>query len=126
MKPSYFDLTVHDVDQAKRFFGNVFGWRFEKLPTADEYYLIDAGPSDEPGIDGGIGMVGQARISEGRPLTQVTIPVPNLEDFIVRIKEYGGYVLEPKAAIPGIGWFATCAEPGGLIFGVLEKDPKAA
>jgi hypothetical protein len=126
MKPSYFDLTVHDVDQAKRFFGNVFGWRFEKLPTADEYYLIEAGPADEPGIDGGIGMVGQARISEGRPLTQVTIPVPNLEDFIVRIKEYGGYVLEPKAAIPGIGWFATCAEPGGLIFGVLEKDPKAA
>jgi len=126
MKPSYFDLTVHDVDQAKRFFGNVFGWRFEKLPTADEYYLIEAGPADEPGIDGGIGMVGQARISEGRPLTQVTVPVPNLEDFIVRIKEYGGYVLEPKAAIPGIGWFATCAEPGGLIFGVLEKDPKAA
>ena len=126
MKPSYFDLTVHDVDQAKRFFGNVFGWRFEKLPTADEYYLIEAGPADEPGIDGGIGVVGQARISEGRPLTQVTVPVPNLEDFIVRIKEYGGYVLEPKAAIPGIGWFATCAEPGGLIFGVLEKDPKAA
>jgi predicted enzyme related to lactoylglutathione lyase len=126
MKPGYFDLTVHDVDQAKRFFGNVFGWRFEKLATADEYYLIEAGPADEPGIDGGIGMVGQARISEGRPLTQVTIPVPNLEDFIVRIKEYGGYVLEPKAAIPGIGWFATCAEPGGLIFGVLQKDPKAA
>jgi predicted enzyme related to lactoylglutathione lyase len=126
MKPSYFDLTVHDVDQAKRFFGNVFGWRFEKLPTADEYYLIEAGAAEEPGIDGGIGMVGQARISEGRPLTQVTIPVPNLEDFIVRIKEYGGYVLEPKAAIPGIGWFATCAEPGGLIFGVLEKDTKAA
>ncbi len=71
-------------------------------------------------------MVGQARISEGRPLTQVTVPVPDLEDFIVKIKEYGGYVLEPKMAIPGVGWYATCAEPGGLVFGLLEADPKAA
>jgi predicted enzyme related to lactoylglutathione lyase len=126
MKPTYFDMTVHDVDRARRFFESVFGWRFAKLPASDEYYRIEAGPADEPGINGGIGMVGQARISEGRPLTQVTIPVPDLEDFIVKIKEYGGYVLEPKMAIPGVGWYATCAEPGGLVFGLLEADPKAA
>ncbi len=126
MKPSYFDMTVHDVGQAQRFFGSVFGWKFEKQPSADEYYRIEAGPADEPGINGGIGMVGQARISEGRPLTQVTIPVPSIEDYIVRIKEYGGYVLEPRMAIPGVGWYATCAEPGGLVFGLLEADPTAA
>jgi uncharacterized protein len=126
MKPSYFAMTVHDVDRARRFFGSVFGWRFEKLPTSDETYRIEAGPADEAGINGLIGMVGQARISEGRPLTQVTVPVADLEDFIVRIKEYGGYVLEPKMPIPGIGWYATCAEPGGLVFGLLQADPKAA
>jgi predicted enzyme related to lactoylglutathione lyase len=126
MKPDFFDMTVHDVERARRFFESVFAWRFEKLPSADQYYRIEAGPADEPGINGGIGMVGQARISEGRPLTQVTIPVPNLEEFIEKIKEYGGYVLEAKLPIPGIGWYATCAEPGGLIFGLLEADPKAA
>ncbi len=126
MKPDFFDMAVHDVDQARRFFESVFGWRFEKVPTADEYYRIETGPSDEPGINGGIGMVGQARISEGRPLTQVSIPVPNLEEFIEKIKEYGGYVVETKMPIPGVGWYATCAEPGGLVFGLLEVDPKAA
>jgi predicted enzyme related to lactoylglutathione lyase len=126
MKPSYFDMTVHDVDKARQFFEHVFGWRFEKLPSSDEYYRIEAGPPGERGINGGIGMVGQARISEGRPLTQVTIPVPDLEAFIAKIKESGGYALEAKMAIPGIGWYATCAEPGGLIFGLLEADPKAA
>ncbi len=126
MKPCYFDMTVHDVEHAERFFGSVFGWRFEKQPGSDEYYRIEAGPKDEPGINGGIGMVGQAHISEGRPLTQITIPVPDLEAYVVKIKEYGGYVLEGKMAIPGVGWYMTCAEPGGLVFGLLQRDPKAS
>lgn len=37
----------------------------------------------------------------------------------------GGRVIEPKMAIPGIGWFAACVEPGGLLFGVMEADPDA-
>jgi len=24
--------------------------------------------------------------------------------------------------IPGIGWYATCAEPGGLLFGMIQAD----
>lgn len=126
MKPSYFDMTVHDVDKARRFFEQVFDWRFEKLPSSDQYYRIQAGPSGERGINGGIGLVNQARISEGRPLTQISIPVPDLDAFIAKIKENGGYVVEARLAIPGVGWYATCAEPGGLIFGLFEADPKAA
>jgi uncharacterized protein len=50
MKPNYFDMTVHDVDQARRFFEQVFGWRFEKQPSSEEDYRIEAGPVDERGI----------------------------------------------------------------------------
>ena len=28
--------------------------------------------------------------------------------------------IEPKMPIPGIGWYATCAEPGGLVFGLIQ------
>lgn len=126
MKPNFFDMTVHDVEQARRFFEQVFGWHFEKSPTAYEYYRIEAGPSGEPGIDGGIGGVKHARIAEGRPLTQVTVPVTDLEATLAKIRESGGYVCEGKLPIPGIGWYATCAEPGGLKFGLLQSDPKAA
>jgi len=126
MKPDYFDMTVHDLDRARQFFEHVFDWQFRKLPSSDQYYRIEAGPADEPGINGGIGVVSQARISEGRPLTQITIPVPDLEAFIEKIKMNGGYVVETKMPIPGVGWYATCAEPGGLIFGLIQNDPKAA
>jgi len=125
MKPTYFDLTVENLEEAKVFFERVFGWHFEKFPMPYNYYRIRAGAEDEPGIDGGIGSIADTPTAAGRPLTQVTIPVPDVDDCIARIEEAGGKVIEPKTSIPGIGWFAACAEPGGLLFGVIEAAPKA-
>lgn len=125
MKPAYFDLTVHDLGRARAFFESALGWRFERFAMPYEYYRIQAGPPDEPGIDGGIGAVRDAPLSDGRPMTQVTVPVADLDDTLERVSAAGGSVVEPKVAIPGIGWYATCAEPGGLKFGVIQADPNA-
>jgi predicted enzyme related to lactoylglutathione lyase len=126
MKPNFFDMTVVDVEKARHFFEQVFGWHFEKSPTAYEYYKIDTGPAREPGIEGGIGGIKHARLAEGRPLTQITVPVDDLEASLAKVRDSGGYVCEEKQPIPGIGWYAVCAEPGGLKFGLLQTDPKAA
>ena len=123
MKPTYVDLTVQDVGQARAFFERVLGWRFEKFDLPYEYFRIQAGPDNEPGIDGGVGAVRDAPLSEGKPMTQVTIPVSNLENVLTLVLEAGGCIVEPKAPIPGVGWYATCAEPGGLKFGLIEADP---
>lgn len=125
MKPTYFDLTVHNLKDARLFFENALGWRFEKFPMPYEYYRITAGEPDEPGIDGGVGEVKDTPTAEGRPMTQVTVPVQNLDESIEKVKQNGGSVVEPKMPIPGIGWYATCAEPGGLKFGMIEADPEA-
>lgn len=123
MKPNYFDMTVHDIDKARKFFGDVFGWRFKKYEASFEYYTIEAGKDDEPGINGGIGLVKHAPISEGRPLTQITVQVEDIESYVKKVRQGGGYVFDDKLPIPGVGWYATCAEPGGLKFGLFQKDP---
>jgi len=125
MKPTYFDFTVPDVSQAKTFFERVLGWRFEKFDMPYEYYRIQAGSEAEPGIDGGIAAVKDAPLSGGTPLTLVTVPVPDLGEVLARVVAAGGTVVEPRTPIPGIGWYATCIEPGGLKFGVIQADPLA-
>ena len=123
MKPTYFDLTVSNLENARKFFEQVLSWRFEKFPMPYEYYRIWTGDSDEPGIDGGIGEIKDAPIAGGKPMTLITIPVLSLDETIKLIERNGGSIVEPKTAIPGIGWFATCAEPGGLKFGLIQADP---
>lgn len=125
MKPTYFDLTVANLDQARQFFERVLGWRFERFPMPYEYYRITAGDQGEQGIDGGLGAIEDAPVSAGRPATQVTVPVPDLDEVISRVEANGGRVIEPRMPIPGVGWYATCAEPGGLLFGLIEADPDA-
>ena len=125
VKPTYFDLTVSDLAAARRFFEGVLGWRFEKFSMPYEYYRIQAGPTGEPGIDGGIGAIKDAPLAAGRPTTQVTVPVRNLDEVLAKVERNGGKVMEAKMAIPGIGWYATCAEPGGLLFGVIQADAAA-
>ena len=88
-----------------------------------EYYRIQAGAPDEPGIDGGIGAAKDAPLAGGKPMTQITIPVTDLDDVLSRVEASGGRILEAKTPIPGIGWYATCCEPGGLLFGVIQPDP---
>jgi predicted enzyme related to lactoylglutathione lyase len=122
MKPTYFDLTVTDVVAARRFFEVVLGWRFERFPMPYEYYRIQAGPTGEPGIDGGMGAAKDAPVAGGRPTTIVTIPVPNLDEALARIRSSNGRIVEDKMPIRGIGWYATCAEPGGLLFGLIQAD----
>ena len=125
MKPTYFDLTVSDLGQARSFFESVLGWHFEKFDMPYEYYRIKAGPDGEFGIDGGIGSTKDAPLCGGRPMTQMTVAVPSVDDVVSKVLASGGRVLEPKMPIPGTGWYATCAEPGGLIFGIIEADATA-
>ncbi|MBP6014502.1 MAG: VOC family protein [Alphaproteobacteria bacterium] len=122
MKPVYFDLTVKDIGAARRFFERVLGWRFERFPLPYEYYRIQAGPAEQPGIDGGIGAVADAPICGGEPMVNLTMPVQNLDQALADVLAAGGTVVEAKTKIPGIGWYATCAEPGGLKFGLVEPD----
>jgi predicted enzyme related to lactoylglutathione lyase len=126
VKPTYFDLTVRNLGEARAFFAKVLGWRFEKFPMPYEYYRIQAGPEREPGIDGGIGCIDDAPLSVGNPLTVLTVPVSNLDEVIRLVQECGGRIVEPKTPIPGIGWYATCAEPGGLLFGLIQADETVA
>jgi predicted enzyme related to lactoylglutathione lyase len=125
LKPPYLDLTVIDVEVARRFFEACLGWRFVPFEPIPGYHRIQAGGPEEPGVDGGIGAAKDFPQSKGRPLTLMTFPDRNVDDVVAKVEQNGGRVIEPKRAIPGIGWFGTCAEPGGLLFGVPQADPAA-
>jgi predicted enzyme related to lactoylglutathione lyase len=122
MKPSYFDLTVRNVGEARRFFGAVLGWTYKEF--APGYFRIQAGSENEAGIDGGMAALADTPIAK-EPMTVLVIPVEDLDKMVALVESNGGQVLERRVPVPGIGWFSSCAEPGGLIFGMIQADPAA-
>lgn len=116
----HFDIYADDTGRALKFYGDVFGWKAEKWGGPMEYWLITTGPDDKPGINGGLG-----KRQQPMDQTQNTIGVPSVQGFAEKVMVAGGKLLMPKMPIPGVGWFALCADTEGNKFGIMEDDPKA-
>ena len=116
----HFDISADDTGRAVRFYRDVFGWKAEKWGEGLDYWMITTGPEDKPGINGGI-----SKRQQPGDQTYNSIGVPSVLEHIKKVTAAGGKLLAPKMAIPGVGWFALCADTEGNKFGLFEEDPKA-
>jgi predicted enzyme related to lactoylglutathione lyase len=117
-RPVHFDFPADDPERAIQFYSDVFGWKFEKWEGPMEYWLITTGPREEPGVNGGMGRRGDPDMGVVN-----TIDVPSVDEYVEKITAAGGKVLQPKMAIPGVGWYATCQDTEGNAFGIMQDDP---
>jgi predicted enzyme related to lactoylglutathione lyase len=115
----HFEISADDPARATTFYTQVFGWQFKKWDGPEPYWLVETGPNDQPGINGGMfvrkGQVGHVN----------TIDVSSIDDFIEKINAAGGECVVPKMPIPGVGWLAYCKDTEGSIFGLHQNDPGA-
>ena len=70
----HFEITAKDTDRAVAFYRNVFGWTIDKWDGPVDYWLVNTGADDEPGINGAI-------MTEGAGATVNTIDVPSVDEF---------------------------------------------
>ena len=118
-RPTHFEIPVDDPDRAEKFYSTVFGWTFDRYPGAPSYYgMTDTGDS-QPGINGALF---QRREGAG---TTLTMSVDSIEDAAASVVAAGGKILQDKAAVPKMGWFATCQDTEGNVFGLWADDPNA-
>ncbi len=117
---THFDIPSDNPDRAQKFYQNTFGWKFDKWDGPMEYWMIRTGDDNQPGINGGM-----ARRMPGQIGMTNTIEVPSLDEYTNKIQSNGGQVLIPKMPIPGVGYYATCMDTEGNIFGMIQMDQNA-
>jgi predicted enzyme related to lactoylglutathione lyase len=115
----HFDLSGDDPGQLIPFYQSIFDWKFSKWEGPMEYWMIETGPENQPGINGGL----SKRQSDDRVVN--TIDVENIDSVLEEIKKQGGTIIAEKAAIPGIGWFAQFKDPEGNVLGIMQDDSTA-
>jgi predicted enzyme related to lactoylglutathione lyase len=50
----HFEIHAADPERAIKFYQALFGWAFSRWSGEIEYWLVKTGPSEQPGIDGGL------------------------------------------------------------------------
>jgi predicted enzyme related to lactoylglutathione lyase len=114
--PSWVDLSTPDVDGAKRFYGELFGW------TAD-----DAGDPEETGgyamfYSRGLRVAGVGPImQEGQPpIWSTYFATEDVDALAERVSDAGGTALMEPMDVMDAGRMAFFAHPAGGMFGAWQ------
>ncbi len=116
----WFEIPADSIDRAKKFYGSLFGWTFNKLQAAvNDYWHIDTGGNDAS-PDGGL----MPRMHPQQPITNY-ISVPSVSKAAAKVEKLGGTVCKPKTPVPGMGYFAICLDTEGNTFALWEMNERA-
>lgn len=126
---THLEIHVSDVERAKKFYGDLFGWTFQDWDMGGGAKYVGILTKDgEKGINGGFVMRKGPQPEEGAPVNsfvctmEITEPVETLLEKIVAA---GGSVAHPTMPIPGMGWLGYGKDPDGNIFGLIKDDKEA-
>ncbi len=116
------DLNTTDVDGAKRFYGEVFNWKFE----GSDYVHVKAGER----MIGGIRKLGA---NEHQPPAWLGyVLVEDVAATVAAVEKQHGRVYMPTTTMDKVGTFAVTADPTGAVFApwrsarAEENGPEAA
>lgn len=115
-RPFYFEVLAGSPAELSAFYEAVFDWEVQRWGDEQTYWSVKTGPDEEPGIDGAF----MGEHFDQRVIN--TIEVESLEATIARIKAEGGRVVHGPNEIPEVGMHAYCADPEGILFGVMESS----
>jgi predicted enzyme related to lactoylglutathione lyase len=115
------EFLADDVDRAKRFYADVFGWEFEDYPGADYVGFR----TSEDGIEGGIGGLAQATGKSPPAPTGLFayLLAPDMDATLAAIERAGGEVIIPRTDVMGMGEFAHFRDPAGNVIGLWRDAP---
>lgn len=113
----HFEIPADNVDRAKNFYSDLFGWEIEEMPETDYWLVVTSG---EKPVNGGI-------MKRQNPEQKITnyIDVSSVEEYITKVNDLGGTIVVPKTAVPEMGYFAICLDTENNVFGLWESDESA-
>lgn len=113
---AHFEIFATDVERAKRFYEQVFGWSFEPGGPPGMYH-IDTGAPAANGVSRGLiakrtlGPAADGNINGFR----CTISVDAIADIAAAITAHGGRLRSSVVEIPGVGKLVEFADTEGNI-----------
>jgi predicted enzyme related to lactoylglutathione lyase len=111
----HFEINATDPQRAKKFYSNLFGWKYKDSDIPGiEYYLID-------GVTPGGAINPQTDPSATKAPT-IYFGTDDIDKSMKKVRDGGG-TAEDKQPIPGQGWFAACTDTEGNSFALFQNDP---
>jgi uncharacterized protein len=110
------ELTTSDTLRAESFYAGLFGWEPQKQPMGDfEYTYFRQGERNNGGM-----MPIAPEWGPMPPHWEVYFAVDDCDAKAGLSESLGGRIVTPPTDVPGVGRFATLADPQGASFSIIK------
>ncbi len=118
---SWCELVTSDVEGAKSFYQDLFGWVMTDLPMEGmTYTMVKAGDREVGGI-----MATPTECGEMPPVWGSYVTVDDVDEVAGKVEELGGKVLVEPRDIPDVGRFCVIQDPQGAFISAITYTEKA-
>jgi predicted enzyme related to lactoylglutathione lyase len=119
---SHFEIFASDVERARKFYEQAFGWRFE-VGGPPDFYHIFTGPSERGITQGLIAKRQRPAADGGLNAFRCTISVSSIGDTVKAIETAGGKLRSAVIEIPGVGQLVEFADTDGNVACAMQYEP---
>ena len=117
---SWTELITSDVEAAKKFYGDLFGWTFQRFPEANmPYDVISVGDRQFGGV-----FKAPPELAPPQPTWMSYVTVENVDETAKKAAQLGGKVLMPPQDIPQVGRFCVIQDPQGAVLAAIAYAMK--
>lgn len=109
---THIDIPASDHERAKKFYGALFGWKFQEYPGYEGYPMWQA-PNE---ISGG----GLAPRSDGFTQPRSYVEVDSIDEVLATARKHGARVVMERQPISETSWWAIFEDPDGNVIGLYE------
>jgi predicted enzyme related to lactoylglutathione lyase len=111
------ELTTTDVDGAKSFYGDVFGWTFHDEDMGGMTYSVVQNAGSDIG-----GLMARPEGFDIPTHWKVYIASDDADATVAKATELGATVKVEPTDVPDVGRFAVLQDPVGAVFGILASS----
>lgn len=113
---SWLELMTSDVEGAKAFYGQLFGWKLKDGPVQGvDYTVISAGGHEIGGL-----MALPEHLKQTPPHWGTYVTVGDVDETIKQAEQLGGKICVSPHDIPDVGRFAVVQDPQGAVISVIS------
>lgn len=118
----HFDISAENVERAKKFYHEMFDWKFIAMPEPMNYTLIETNDlKGEKSVGGGM-----AKRENPQQTGMINfMGVISLDESVKKVIELGGKITQQKQTVPGWGYMAACMDTENNAFGLFQEDVNA-
>ena len=117
----HFEIPADDLDRAREFYRNAFGWTLNTMPEVD-YTIVMTTPTDDQGMPTESGAINGGMMARQAPTTTpvITIDVEDIDKALETIGSQGGSTVVAKQPVMDMGFTAYFKDSEGNLMGLWQ------